>query len=240
MKNFKEWLSDYLRYIMLILAALLLFLLIMIFVRLYQHHGRTDVQDVIEILPETAVETEQETDADTERESETDSETETAAESETSGQTSRNPAGMTEPTTEPGEAARRGSTTETGVVNRQGSTIMPNPTAKEETAIETETEAKPEPETEPVPVFAGEDRPENLRPATAVDWYFSSSSTGETRTSLILEPGWEPTVGMGGGGGDFDYSVHDDDLPEYYAADLYINNRLAGQVDLYLQGEVAE
>lgn len=88
------------------------------------------------------------------------------------------------------------------------------------------------------PVFSGEKRPENLHPADAGDWGGSSSS-GEAYSSSRLDPGWGPTTSMGGGGTTFD-PTQKIKLPEYYAADLYINNKLAAQIDLQPQEEVKE
>ncbi len=89
MKNFKEWLSDYLRYIMLLLAAVLIFFLVMIGVRLYQHHSEPDLGNVVEIYPETGGQTEagQESETASETESEAAPETESEAESESEKET---------------------------------------------------------------------------------------------------------------------------------------------------------
>lgn len=83
------------------------------------------------------------------------------------------------------------------------------------------------------PVYSGETRPENL---TAAIVYNSegSSNSGESWASQKLIPGWGPIVEIGGGGTTFD-AERDVVLPEYYAADLYINNELAAQLDLHLQ-----
>jgi hypothetical protein len=52
MKRLKEWLSDYLRYFMLILAAGLLFIIIMIGVKVYQRYDSETSGQNIEILKE--------------------------------------------------------------------------------------------------------------------------------------------------------------------------------------------
>lgn len=88
------------------------------------------------------------------------------------------------------------------------------------------------------PVFSGETRPENLHISVGAH-SSGSSSTGEDWFSYILDPGWEPTFYQGGSGSSFD-PAYDHELPEYYAADLYINNKLAAQIDLHLQEGVKE
>lgn len=84
MNNFKEWLSDYLRYFLLILAAVLTIALVVIGVRVYQGMTNPAVGDAdsIEILTEKETETVSETEAVTETELETVSETETVNESD--------------------------------------------------------------------------------------------------------------------------------------------------------------
>ena len=87
------------------------------------------------------------------------------------------------------------------------------------------------------PVFAGEKRPENLH--AAVGDSSGGSSDGETWFSSILDSGLEPMFCQPGSGGSFD-PVRENELPEYYAADLYINNKLTDQIELYLREEVKE
>ncbi len=84
------------------------------------------------------------------------------------------------------------------------------------------------------PVYPGEKRPSDLTAATE---YGSGggSSSGEGWSSQKTESGWGPTVTMNSGGiGTLD-PTRDAIVPEYYAADLYINNGLAAQLDLHLQ-----
>ena len=88
------------------------------------------------------------------------------------------------------------------------------------------------------PVFSGETRPENLHAAVGAH-SSGSSSTGEDWFSCILDPGWEPAFYQGDSGSSFD-PAYDNELPEYYAADLYINNNLAAQIDLHLQEGVTK
>ncbi len=86
------------------------------------------------------------------------------------------------------------------------------------------------------PVYAGETRPDHLKMPSGSSG--GSSSSGERWSSLQMNPGWGPAVELFGGGGTFD-PEEDAELPEYYAADLYINGVLAAQLELRLQ-EVGE
>ena len=80
MNDFKEWLSDYLRYFMLAAALLLIFGLIVIGTNIYRSTQQSDDQDVIEILTET--ETERITAAESEIQTETLTESQTEVQSE--------------------------------------------------------------------------------------------------------------------------------------------------------------
>ncbi|MGN0492799.1 MAG: M56 family metallopeptidase [Acutalibacteraceae bacterium] len=85
------------------------------------------------------------------------------------------------------------------------------------------------------PVYHGEKRPDNLTEAIGYDCG-GNSSTGESWGTKRTELGWGPTIEFNiGGGGTFD-PERDDIITEYYAADLYINNRLAARLDLYEEG----
>ena len=87
------------------------------------------------------------------------------------------------------------------------------------------------------PVFSGQTRPESLH--AAVGTYSASSTSGEDWFSYELEPGWGPAFYQEGSGGSFN-PAYDNELPEYYAANLYINNKLMAQIDLHLQEGVEE
>ena len=50
---------------------------------------------------------------------------------------------------------------------------------------------------------------------------------------MKLYPDWGPTLTMDGGGGGFNFE--DVERPEYYAADLYLNNEKVTSLDLLLQ-----
>lgn len=88
------------------------------------------------------------------------------------------------------------------------------------------------------PVYAGEQRPKNLTVPTG-GHSGGSSSNGESWFSQQTEPGWGPIIMNDGGGGTFDPN-RDAVLPEYFAADLYVNDELIAQLDLKLQEGVAE
>ena len=83
MKQFKEWLSDYLRYFLLLLAAILAFFLILAGVKIYQNSKKPDVANAIQIITETETETTAKKQTETEMTSETESESESETEQET-------------------------------------------------------------------------------------------------------------------------------------------------------------
>ena len=74
MENFKEWLSDYLRYFMLAAAAFLLFGIIVIATNIYRSTRQQDSQENIQIITETdtepAVDTQDTLQSDTDTQSE--------------------------------------------------------------------------------------------------------------------------------------------------------------------------
>lgn len=88
------------------------------------------------------------------------------------------------------------------------------------------------------PVYAGEKRPDNLTVPTG-DYAEGSSSNGESWSRQRLEPGWGPIVMCGSGGSNFD-PKRDAVLPEYFAAELYVNDKCVAQLDLQLKEGVAE
>ena len=82
MKNFKEWLSDYLRYFMLALAAVILFFIVFIGVKVYQNYDSPTAGQNIEILTEDGRITEEEAESEKISESEKSDETEKLSEVE--------------------------------------------------------------------------------------------------------------------------------------------------------------
>lgn len=86
-----------------------------------------------------------------------------------------------------------------------------------------------------VPVDGDEGRPE-LRPAVGADMNGSSSDNADW-ASKSLAPGWGPEVWFGGGGSGGAYDKEESfALPEYYAADLYLNYQKAAEMTLKREG----
>ncbi len=89
MRGFKEWLSDYLRYIILVIAALLAVGAIFLGIRLYQESGNPQQEsqsqgdeDSVIIIDETESESGTESESETETEPESETETEPVTETE--------------------------------------------------------------------------------------------------------------------------------------------------------------
>lgn len=148
MKNFKEWLSDYLRYFMLALAAVILFFIVFIGVKVYQNYDSPTAGQNIEILTEDGRITEEEAESEKISESEKSDETEKLSEVE-----EKKNIAETESQTE--AETQRQSTQET---QRQTT-----PETKPQTTLETQPQTVPEtqpqttpetqPPTEPEPVY---------------------------------------------------------------------------------------
>ncbi|MDD7078422.1 MAG: SH3 domain-containing protein [Lachnospiraceae bacterium] len=148
MKNFKEWLSDYLRYFMLALAAVILFFIVFIGVKVYQNYDSPTAGQNIEILTEDGRITEEEAESEKISESEKSDETEKLSEVE-----EKKDIAETESQTE--AETQRQSTQET---QRQTT-----PETKPQTTLETQPQTVPEtqpqttpetqPPTEPEPVY---------------------------------------------------------------------------------------
>lgn len=150
MNDFKEWLSDYLRYFLLILAALLVLALAVIGFRVYQAVTSPNLGDAdsIEIL------TEPETMTDSESESVPTTETEQTAESKAEEETADSHAAQTDQTLTDGEtavgasdntAAQQEETTDQ--TNTAEQTQVPS---EVETSAPAETAAATEPAYEPI------------------------------------------------------------------------------------------
>ena len=148
MKNFKEWLSDYLRYFMLALAAVILFFIVFIGVKVYQNYDSPTAGQNIEILTEDGRITEEEAESEKISESEKSDETEKLSEVE-----EKKDIAETESQTE--AETQRQSTQETQ--------WQPTPETKPQTTLETQPQTVPEtqpqttpetqPPTEPEPVY---------------------------------------------------------------------------------------
>ncbi len=87
-------------------------------------------------------------------------------------------------------------------------------------------------------VYPGQERPNNLSAAIGSTDSWSSSTDGTNLAIRTTDIGWGPklTLSGGGGGGTFSQLLNID-TPEYYVADLYINNELYAQMELHLQEE---
>ncbi|MGM9596706.1 MAG: M56 family metallopeptidase [Eubacteriales bacterium] len=88
------------------------------------------------------------------------------------------------------------------------------------------------------PVYEGEKRPTNLRIPSG-DYTVNSTNLGAQVVSMKLKPGWNSTISMDGGGGSTD-PTKDVEYPEYFVADLYLNNEKVADLDLTLQKGEAE
>lgn len=166
MKKFKEWLSDYLRYILLIIGALLAFTLITFGVQTWlivkkagsPQTANTQTEETqavsskggaIEILTEASAETESEKETLTETASETERQSETNSESETTVQDA-NAAGSHGPTaqTDASEtSAETAAPSDTAVTPETSAPVQTEPVVIQ-TEAQTETQAPTEPATE--------------------------------------------------------------------------------------------
>lgn len=181
MKNFKEWLSDHLRYFMLILAAALLFAVIWIGLKVYQNYDSPTSGQSIEILKESGQQKGgASTEALTEAETQTDTaagetETEKESESETEAAQTQSDAGslnsQTQADADAGQtnAADSSDQAQAGTTGTDGSQINAADTDGSQTdavnadssqngaAVQPETqpptEAETQPQTEPQPVY---------------------------------------------------------------------------------------
>ena len=148
MKNFKEWLSDYLRYFMLALAAVILFFIVFIGVKVYQNYDSPTAGQNIEILTEDGRITEEEAESEKISESEKSDETEKLSEVE-----EKKDIAETESQTE----------AETQQQSTQETQRQTTPETKPQTTLETQPQTVPEtqpqttpetqPPTEPEPVY---------------------------------------------------------------------------------------
>ncbi len=87
-------------------------------------------------------------------------------------------------------------------------------------------------------VHKGEEKPNIITYVGGDTDTWSSSTDGTSSAVRTLEPGWGPSITLSGGGGGGTFSqLLNVNTPEYYVADLYINNELYAQMELHLQEE---
>ena len=148
MKQFKEWLSDYLRYFLLLLAAILAFFLILAGVRIYQNSKKPDAANAIQIITETETETTAKKQTETEMTSETESESESETEqkTETAADTAETKAETAVQAQSSAQTDAAAAQTETAAAATEKPTETQPPTEKA-------TETQPATETEYTPVY---------------------------------------------------------------------------------------
>ena len=150
MKQIKEWLSDYLRYFLLLLAAILAFFLILAGVKIYQNSKKPDAANAIQIITETETETtakkQTETEMTSETESESESETETEQKTETAADTAETKAETAVQAQSSAQTDAAAAQTETAAAATEKPTETQPPTEKA-------TETQPATETEYTPIY---------------------------------------------------------------------------------------
>ena len=146
MKQFKEWLSDYLRYFLLLLAAILAFFLILAGVKIYQNSKKPDAANAIQIITETETETTAKKQTETEMTSETESESETEQKTETAADTAETKAETAVQAQSSAQTDAAAAQTETAAAATEKPTETQPPTEKA-------TETQPATETEYTPVY---------------------------------------------------------------------------------------
>ncbi len=151
MKGFKEWLSDYLRYFLLILAAALLFGIIYIGIKVYQNYDSPTSGENIEILTEAHRVTEKEAESGSEKEPETLTETETSA-GDVSEKESETASGAESAEDDKASGEGTGAQTEQPQASAQAET-QPQTSVQTETQPQTSAQTETEPQTEPEPVY---------------------------------------------------------------------------------------
>ena len=143
LKQFKEWFSDYLRYFLLLLAAVLAFFLILTGVKIYQNSKKPDEANVIQILTETETATKKQT--ETEMTSETESESETERKTEAADDTDETKAETAVQTQSSAQTDAAGQVETSAAATEKPAETQP-PTEKA-------TETQPVTETEYTPVY---------------------------------------------------------------------------------------
>lgn len=150
MKQFKEWLSDYLRYFLLLLAAILAFFLILAGVKIYQNSKKPDAANAIQIITETETETtakkQTETEMTSETESESESETETEQKTETAADTAETKA-------ETAVQAQSSAQTDAAAAQTEAAAAATEKATETQPPTEKATETQPATETEYTPIY---------------------------------------------------------------------------------------
>ncbi len=142
MKDFKEWLSDYLRYFMLALAVILLFVLVLFGVRIYRGYSGGDAQEAAGMQTETG---RADADGQTEsepRETEAGRATEAESQETEAGQATEAEPGATELESKSGETAAEPERAQTdsagsgaGETKESGTTAVQNAAEQEAAAL---------------------------------------------------------------------------------------------------------
>ena len=152
MKQFKEWLSDYLRYVLLLLAAILAFFLILAGVKIYQNSKKPDAANAIQIITETETETTAKKQTETEMTSETESETESESESETEQKT-ETAADTAETKAETAVQAQSSAQTDAAAAQTETAAAATEKPTETQPPTEKATETQPATETEYTPIY---------------------------------------------------------------------------------------
>ena len=150
MKQFKEWLSDYLRYFLLLLAAILAFFLILAGVKIYQSSKKPDAANVIQIITETETETTAKKQTETEMTSETESESESESETEQKTDTAADTA---ETKAETAVQAQSSAQTDAAAAQTETAAAATEKPTEPQSPTEKATETQPATETEYTPIY---------------------------------------------------------------------------------------
>lgn len=154
MKQFKEWLSDYLRYFLLLLAAILAFFLILAGVKIYQNSKKPDAANAIQIITETETETTAKKQTETEMTSETESETESESESESeTEQKTETAADTAETKAETAVQAQSSAQTDAAAAQTETAAAATEKPTETQPPTEKATETQPATETEHTPIY---------------------------------------------------------------------------------------
>ena len=156
MKQFKEWLSDYLRYFLLLLAAILAFFLILAGVKIYQNSKKPDAANAIQIITETETETTAKKQTETEMTSETESESEMTLETESESETEQKTetaADTAETKAETAVQAQSSAQTDAAAVQTETAAAATEKPTETQPPTEKATETQPATATEYTPVY---------------------------------------------------------------------------------------